>query len=125
MDSETPSEGKFLIELPVSNCVTSTTFLYSLQPDAYGQTFGQMSVPQSRSPSGPTYTQLGSTSASRGMWTQWGQTAHPDSLSVPVTSASSVHPQQPQELSDMLQILGQAEQGPSFEDLSMFNQYQE
>jgi hypothetical protein len=28
-------------------------------------------------------------------------------------------------LNDMLQILGQTEQGPTFEDLSMFNSYQE
>lgn len=91
-----------------------------------------MSVPQSRSPSGPTYTQLGSASGSRGMWTQWPQGHHPDVLtsgSVPVTSAAAVvsghSGQQPHELNDMLQILGQTEQGPTFEDLSMFNSYQE
>jgi len=86
-----------------------------------------MSAPaQSRSPSGPTYTQLGSGTASRGMWTQWGQAGHHSDLtpSVPVTSGPG-HAQQPQELSDMLQILGQAEQGPTFEDLNMFNSYQE
>lgn len=86
-------------------------------------------APQSRSPSGPTYTQLGSASAGRGMWTQWPQGHHPESLasgSVPVTSAAVVHAgQQPHELNDMLQILGQTEQGPTFEDLSMFNSYQE
>ncbi|XP_054160302.1 aryl hydrocarbon receptor nuclear translocator homolog isoform X2 [Oppia nitens] len=107
--------------------------------EAYNQSvaYNQISPP-SRSPSGPTYTQLNSAPGSRGMWGQWHNNGAPDA---PTTSASSVShppthgnpsvanhgpggPHQPQELSDMLQMLGQSEP-TSFEDLSMFNTFTE
>ena len=94
-------------------------------------------APTSRSPSGPTYTQLGSSTVPRGMWCQWqGSSGTTDGQppNIPVTSAgqptgpsASVHPgphPPQQELSDMLQILNQSEQA-SFEDLSMFNSFTE
>ncbi|KAI1301497.1 Aryl hydrocarbon receptor nuclear translocator -like protein [Halotydeus destructor] len=106
--------------------------------DGYTQGYNQLS-PSARSPSGPTYTQLGSgPPPPRGMWCQW-QGNPPTEPPVSVTSAGPVpppptintqppgsnpgHPGQP-ELSDMLQMLGQQE-GNSFEDLSMFNSFQE
>jgi len=72
------------------------------------------------------------------MWGQWHNNAGPEA---PTTSASvvshpSTHgnasagnhgtggPHQPQELSDMLQMLGQSEP-TSFEELSMFNTFTE
>jgi len=110
------------------------------RPEAYNQSvtaYNQISPP-SRSPSGPTYTQLNSAPGSRGMWGQWHNNAGPEA---PTTSASvvshpSTHgnasagnhgtggPHQPQELSDMLQMLGQSEP-TSFEELSMFNTFTE
>lgn len=107
--------------------------------DGYNQAYNQISPP-SRSPSGPTYTQLNSAVGNRGMWGQWQGTATPET---PVSSAPSAqqtgppnHPQNhvnsntsgphppQQELSDMLQMLGQTEP-TSFEDLSMFNTFTE
>jgi hypothetical protein len=110
------------------------------RPEAYNQGYNQISPP-SRSPSGPTYTQLGATPGTRGMWGQWPNSSAPDNT--PTSGGSSVShpsshvntggphpsgaphpPHQPQELSDMLQMLGQSEP-TSFEDLSMFNTFTE
>ncbi|XP_064459399.1 aryl hydrocarbon receptor nuclear translocator homolog isoform X1 [Ornithodoros turicata] len=110
--------------------------------DAYSQGYGQMSPP-SRSPSGPTYTQLGSTPSARGMWGQWqggGQQASESPASssagpggagggpgghAPPLPGGSGNPSQPQqELSDMLQMLDQSGTA-SFEELSMFNSFSE
>ncbi|RWS10827.1 aryl hydrocarbon receptor nuclear translocator-like isoform X1 [Dinothrombium tinctorium] len=103
--------------------------------------YNQMSPP-SRSPSGPTYTQLNTAPGARGMWGQWQGNAATDppvsSANPPPTNANhpqnhanstsgahgsgGTHPQP--ELSDMLQMLGQSETA-SFEDLSMFNSFSE
>ncbi|XP_076355594.1 aryl hydrocarbon receptor nuclear translocator homolog isoform X2 [Tachypleus tridentatus] len=96
--------------------------------EPFSQGYTQMSPP-SRSPSGPTYTQLGAAPGSRGMWTQWQGSAASET---PVSSAAGSHPPGPgsgsgapqQELSDMLQMLDQSGT-TSFEDLSMFNTFSE
>jgi len=100
----------------------------------------------SRSPSGPTYTQLSSginsrpayhttTSAQQQQSAQAGYYgwSHPaadgsgpsasHNPSVPVGPAGQHHPQQGQELSDMLQMLGDQTGPATFEDLNihMFN----
>jgi len=113
--------------------------------ESYSQGYNQMSPgPPARSPSGPTYTQLNSApvvarGAAAGMWChQWqgGSHAAPETppgssgVGAPANSNSSAsgataagHPPQ-QELSEMLQMLGQSETA-SFEDLSMFNTFPE
>lgn len=83
----------------------------------------------SRSPSGPTYTQLGSVPPRSGVWGQWQAGAPGDSqpTSAPVSAAGppgQPGAQHPQELSEMLQMLGQSEPA-AFEDLSMFNSFPE
>ncbi|KAG1682535.1 Aryl hydrocarbon receptor nuclear translocator [Nymphon striatum] len=102
------------------------------QPDpSYGASaavYNQMSP--TRSPSGPTYTQLGSASSTRGMWghnwpgnqsgAQPQGTTHPAAHQHP----GNQQPGQQQEFSDMLQMLDQSG-GASFEDLSMFNSFTE
>jgi aryl hydrocarbon receptor nuclear translocator len=99
--------------------------------DGYAQGYNQLS-PASRSPSGPTYTQLNSAPAPRGMWGNWQSPAGPPTeppvstalTGVPPVSVNSAAPGPPQqELSEMLQMLGQPE--GNFEDLNMFNNYQE
>lgn len=103
--------------------------------EQYSQGYGQMS-PSSRSPSGPTYTQLGSTPGSRGLWGQWQGPGASDSPSQTAPggpggggSQGGGGPQGPsqppqQELSDMLQMLDQSGTA-SFEELSMFNSFSE
>ena len=85
----------------------------------------------SRSPSGPTYTQLGSVPPRPGVWGQWqpGAPGESQPTSAPVSAsgpAGQPGTQHPQELlsSEMLQMLGQSEPA-SFEDLSMFNSFPE
>ncbi|XP_076331733.1 aryl hydrocarbon receptor nuclear translocator homolog isoform X2 [Tachypleus tridentatus] len=108
------------------------THRHVVQPgsETFSQGFAQMSPP-SRSPSGPTYTQLSSAPGSRvGMWTQWQGGAPSET---PVSSTGGSHapgpgsgsgaPQQ-QELTDMLQMLDQSGTA-TFEDLSMFNTFSE
>lgn len=63
------------------------------------------------------------------MWNQWqGPTGEVQSSSVPIPNVQQVthHAagQHPQELSEMLQMLGHSEQ-PSYEDISMFNSFPE
>lgn len=81
-----------------------------------------------RSSSGPTYTQLGSIPTRPGVWGQWQGPAGESQSSVPISNVPQVghHPagQHPQELSDMLQMLGHSEQA-SYEDISMFNSFPE
>ncbi|XP_075744965.1 aryl hydrocarbon receptor nuclear translocator homolog tgo isoform X1 [Rhipicephalus microplus] len=76
----------------------------------------------SRSPSGPTYTQLAPGGAARpGLWGQWqpGEAPPPGAGGAPPPP-----PAQQQELSDMLQMLDQSGTA-SFEELSMFNSFPE
>ncbi|XP_071034655.1 aryl hydrocarbon receptor nuclear translocator homolog isoform X4 [Parasteatoda tepidariorum] len=98
--------------------------------EAFGQNYNQMNSP-ARSPSGPTYTQLGSTPGPRGIWGHWQSQGTPEGPSSSTSSGS--HPQahgapgsgpQQQELSDMLQMLDQSG-ASSFEELSMFNTFPE
>ncbi|XP_035220110.1 aryl hydrocarbon receptor nuclear translocator homolog isoform X2 [Stegodyphus dumicola] len=98
--------------------------------EAFGQNYNQMNSP-ARSPSGPTYTQLGSAPGPRGIWGQWQGPGTPDGP--PSSTAAGSHPQthggsssqpQQQELTDMLQMLDQGG-ASSFEDLSMFNTFPE
>lgn len=147
----------------MSNFNLSLSLLTDQEENYSQQGYNQMS-PASRSPSGPTYTQLGSAPPPRGMlanaatvfyytnlnmvihtagmWGGWqgnppqeGQPVSTTAGPVPPVSANSAPPgaapqgQQPghppqHELTDMLQMLGQPE-GNSFEDLSMFNSFQE
>ncbi|KAM7311624.1 aryl hydrocarbon receptor nuclear translocator homolog isoform X1 [Ixodes scapularis] len=101
--------------------------------EQYSQGYGQMS-PSSRSPSGPTYTQLGSAPGARGLWGQWQGPGASESPAPPSGGGGGgsgggpqpVQPSQPpqQELSDMLQMLDQSGTA-SFEELSMFNSFSE
>uniref|UniRef100_T1JSA3 PAS domain-containing protein n=1 Tax=Tetranychus urticae TaxID=32264 RepID=T1JSA3_TETUR len=102
----------------------------------YNQAYNQINPP-SRNPSGTTYTQLNSAVGNRGtmarncytrnsslIFTLRSKTGTPNHPQNHVNSnASCPHPPQ-QELSDMLQMLGQTEP-TSFEDLSMFNTFTE
>ncbi|XP_023218888.1 aryl hydrocarbon receptor nuclear translocator homolog isoform X3 [Centruroides vittatus] len=96
--------------------------------ESFNQGYNQMS-PATRSPSGPTYTQLGSTPGSRSLWGQWQGAPTETSASSSGASHQATHgsggngPQQ-QELTDMLQMLDQTG-ATSFEDLSMFNTFSE
>ncbi|XP_011863101.1 PREDICTED: aryl hydrocarbon receptor nuclear translocator homolog isoform X4 [Vollenhovia emeryi] len=115
------------------------------QPVTEGYQYSQLSP--SRSPSGPTYTQLSSgarTPATQqyhavttvpnnpGMWgwqSQQHQTQQPDGQTGPQVSAQAQPPHpgqagpgtQPQELSDMLQMLQDQGGSSGFEELNMFN----
>ncbi|RWS30892.1 aryl hydrocarbon receptor nuclear translocator-like isoform X1 [Leptotrombidium deliense] len=110
--------------------------------DGYSQGYNQLSPP-SRSPSGPTYTQLNTAPGPRGMWGQWQGNPGTEPPVTSATGAPPANPSHPQnhanstsgahnsggahpqpELSDMLQMLGQSETA-SFEDLSMFNSFSE
>ncbi|UYV65769.1 ARNT [Cordylochernes scorpioides] len=79
------------------------------QQQAY-PSYGGSPATAARSPTGPTYTQLGAGGGRAAMWWQQAGAEGP--------------PQQQQELSDMLQMLDQSGAG-SFEDLSMFNTFSE
>ncbi|XP_020277488.1 aryl hydrocarbon receptor nuclear translocator homolog isoform X3 [Pseudomyrmex gracilis] len=112
------------------------------QPVTEGYQYSQLSP--SRSPSGPTYTQLSSgarTPATQqyhavttvpnnpGMWgwQQQHQTPQPDGQTNAQVAAQPPHPgqagpgTQPQELSDMLQMLQDQGGSSGFEELNMFN----
>ncbi|KAF4520745.1 hypothetical protein B566_EDAN007374 [Ephemera danica] len=121
------------------------------QPVTEGYQYSQISP--SRSPSGPTYTQLSAgvrgaltpaqnnsyhpastAPGAAGMW-QWqnssqasdsgpgssGSSAGPPTGGPPVTQGGPPGPGQPQELTDMLQMLQDQGGTTSFEDLNMFN----
>lgn len=88
----------------------------------YGGGGGGSQLSPSRSPSGPTYTQLAPGGAGRpGLWGQWqpGEAPPPGAGGAPPPP-----PAQQQELSDMLQMLDQSGTA-SFEELSMFNSFPE
>lgn len=112
--------GASMAQTPPSAVATSEPF---------GQSYNQMNSP-ARSPSGPTYTQLGAAPGPRGIWGQWQGPGTPDG---PPSSTAASHPQphgpggtgpQQQEISDMLQMLDQGG-ASSFEELSMFNTFTE
>uniref|UniRef100_T1JIP9 Aryl hydrocarbon receptor nuclear translocator n=1 Tax=Strigamia maritima TaxID=126957 RepID=T1JIP9_STRMM len=114
------------------------------------ETYNYSQISPARSPSAPTYTQLGSTNSGRqqlshgqssgyahsssattsgsGMWGQWQGANQPSessaSSSSGQTGAPPGQPGQQQELTDMLQMLDQSGT-TSFEDLSMFNTFSE
>lgn len=107
----------------------------SYQQAQQQQQYGHQQVSPSRSPSGPTYTQLGTTPA-RGMWPQWHAPPGADSQQqqqqqAMQQQANSQQQQQQQQgmpqqqEMDMLQMLGQPDQSSAFEDLSMFNSFNE
>nr|XP_027198734.1 aryl hydrocarbon receptor nuclear translocator homolog isoform X2 [Dermatophagoides pteronyssinus]XP_027198735.1 aryl hydrocarbon receptor nuclear translocator homolog isoform X2 [Dermatophagoides pteronyssinus] len=121
--------------------MTRTESTYPNQSGVYNQ------VSPSRSPSAvaPTYTQLGTTTTRPpAMWTQWSQSGgsvneqhqqspqqqQPPSNNTIITgpphanSQQSSQQQQPQSEMEMLHMLGQQDQN-SFEDLNMFNTFNE
>lgn len=81
---------------------------------------GSSQLSPSRSPSGPTYTQLapGGGAGRPGLWGQW------QPGEAPPAPGGGGAPAQQQELSDMLQMLDQSGTA-SFEELSMFNSFPE
>ncbi|KAJ6220909.1 hypothetical protein RDWZM_006721 [Blomia tropicalis] len=98
------------------------------RPDTFQPQTAYSQVSPSRSPSGPTYTQLGTTPA-RGMWPQWHTPSVSDQQQSMAGNAGISHQQQQQQQSqpqemDMLQMLGQQDQA-TFEDLNMFNSFNE
>jgi len=124
----TISSGQMKTSSPPQNTWTPR----HLQRDPYAHGFSQMTspAPASRSPSGPTYTQLSSgTATARGSWCQWQGNAENQSVpptAIPVTSSAAAPGHLPQqEIPDMLQMLGQPEVTPGFEDLSMFNNFEQ
>ncbi|XP_054716036.1 aryl hydrocarbon receptor nuclear translocator homolog isoform X3 [Uloborus diversus] len=134
------ASGGVLTRISKSSATTSSSsspqavwvqrHLAQANSEAFGQNYNQMSSP-ARSPSGPTYTQLGSAPGPRGIWGQWQGPGTPDGP--PSSTTAGPHPQshgpggngpQQQELSDMLQMLDQGG-ASSFEELSMFNTFPE
>ncbi|XP_070529196.1 aryl hydrocarbon receptor nuclear translocator homolog isoform X4 [Cardiocondyla obscurior] len=133
------------IQKPANTSPTPQWTIGRQQPVTEGYQYSQLSP--SRSPSGPTYTQLSSgarTPATQqyhavttvpnnpGMWgwqSQQHQTQQPDGQTGPQVSGQAQPPHpgqagpgtQPQELSDMLQMLQDQGGSSSFEDLNMFN----
>ncbi|XP_024875953.1 aryl hydrocarbon receptor nuclear translocator homolog isoform X2 [Temnothorax curvispinosus] len=134
------------IQKPANTSPTPQTWAIGRQqPVTEGYQYSQLSP--SRSPSGPTYTQLSSgarTPATQqyhavttvpnnpGMWgwqSQQHQTQQPDGQTGPQVPAQAQPPHpgqagpgtQPQELSDMLQMLQDQGGSSGFEELNMFN----
>lgn len=112
----------------------SRTDNYSNQP---GQSYNQVSPSRSPPSTGPTYTQLGTTSARPGMWpTQWQAppgTEHQAVVSAAtmapnntIVSAAGPHPNsQTNPEMDMMHMLQQQQEQNSYEDLNMFTSFNE